>query len=128
VDFYFLGLFGGDPEPIEKERVPIEENTDELRKNTQALDQLNVDFLDLRSELINAPSRFSLPAQPGLGRVGATGAGDVGLPPADGGGFAVNITVQGNLDQSTADGLVGQISQIYNEQSRRDSNRTRLFR
>lgn len=116
------GLLGKRDEPIEELRAPLADLGEETKKNTEAIRQLNSTFDDLRSELINAPSRFVLPSQATLGgRVDGGGAGGISTPVnglAGGTGLTVNFNGIQNFDSSAANDAVRQISELYDRQRR----------
>jgi TP901 family phage tail tape measure protein len=89
----------------------LPKNTEAIEKNTQA-------FNDLRSELINAPANFTLPAtssgfNPGFGS----------LSGASGGGVNVSINIQGNADSSTVRQIEEVMDKTYANQTRRFGRR-----
>lgn len=123
---------------VEIEPLKIqEENVKALKENTDAIKAVAVEFVDLRNELINAPSRFVMAPQPGLGyrttnRVttanGVQSAGN-GVPSSGAvGGVVVNFHVQGNLDTAAADRIIKQMGEIYHIQSRTAGSTSNLFR
>lgn len=125
------GLIGGSlgRKPDRPRIKPLEDNTKALKTTTDALKDLNVGFVDLRNELINAPSRFALPAQPGLGfRSTLLNSRSTGNSIPSQGGLVVQFNVQGGFDQSAANSAVQQINEIYSNSARRNSSNTRIFR
>lgn len=133
----FGGILGGlfaDDKPQERLDV-ITDNTKALKLNTETIRNLSTEFVDLRNELINAPSRFITPAQPGSGFRGNIGVGtnsnnissNNNLAPNNF-GMQINFNVQGNFDQAAADNAVQRISEIYSQQARQNSSNSRLFR
>lgn len=119
------GLIGGAfDEPIEIDNlddlidVALPENTEAVERNTQEL-------RDLRSELINAPSRFVLPA----GAAGFTSAG-YGTSIGSGGGSislgapTVNITINGSADSAAVAQIETAVNKAYANQTRRFGRRS----
>jgi hypothetical protein len=95
---------------------PLVANTDALRENTDAVKSLDVQLQDLRSELINAPSKFNIP-QMGLG----FRSGGVSIQINAGSGLSANAAKSMAQDVSKA------VDKAYKMQGRTNSNNTRLF-
>lgn len=140
------GLIGGNQKRTTDTNRPIilpdlEDNTDKLKENTDALRALSAEFNDLRYELINAPARFVAPALPGLGlsqgpgvsgSTGSTGGGGgsaASAPTAGftGGGLSLNFYNYGGNDQAFVDKVVKEVEKVYAKQQRLQGNNRKLF-
>jgi len=123
------GLFASKPKPKKREDYVVEDNTTATRSNTEAIRSLNSEFQDLRNELINAPSRFSLAPGATLGGYlgGSMGSPDSG-PSGGSQGLSININVQGDLNQGAADKIISEVSKVYDMQRRTGGINSRKLR
>jgi hypothetical protein len=126
------GLLGGALDKPDKQYIePVMENTDAVEENTDATYSVTNALIDLRAQLINAPSSFSLPPTariPSLqsgGYVSKTGMALVHSGETVGAKNIINVNISGNADKNTVDYMIGEF-QRYNIIDRRFSNQVNL--